>query len=146
MKPLSGRLEDLRKIYERDKRNHQIIEYLIEPVKDIIYNSNPSLSLYQTNAYIELYPESLDQWETIDIFRFSELLDKKWDKEVTESAIHYISEMKFEKFRLSIWVTPAMPNTCRVLKIDTGRTRKTTKYYDVDEPVFDYKVQCSEGE
>ena len=104
-----------------------------------------SVSIYKDSAFIYYNVTDVDETEITLIPSLSDFLKVKWIKTVHASFVEYATYIKADlAFHITFTLTPA--GTCSITKIPTGETRMTDKTVRVEEPVYEFHINCNEGD
>ena len=139
------RINYLKEKCEKEIKHERLAEYHLRSISHII---NPdSISPYSNCVYVYLYIKDIEEAEMRIIPALSEVFEYgKWKSFVDEDSVSY--EADFDSFGYSIYIRlhwrEINKDTCSIMAFPTGKTRKVSKIIEIDEPVMEYKINCSE--
>lgn len=144
MSNLIEELEEAKSEYDRKVKRTKMkykIVYFLEKTLDL---KDVKIVTYPSTYSSEVIFESKDceRVELEIIPAISELFGGGWKKEVNESRILYIKEVKLYGIYITIFVKYIISDACEIRKIPTGKTKRVSKYYEIDEPEYEYVVNC----
>ena len=145
MKPSYERKEDHRKSYLGKLAVESEIDKIFSHESLKVYEEPARLSVYETSAFIHL-SGSLEEIELEMIPAFSSALGVKWSKEIDQSYVTYNACLDIASVYIYIILNLRINSTCLIKAIPTGRIKKVAKDIWVDEPIYEYLVDCSDPE
>ena len=139
------RIAYLKEKCEREIKNEKLAEYHLRAISHII--EPDSISPYSDCLYVYVYVKDVEEAEMRIIPALSEVFEYgKWKSFVDEDSVSY--EADFDSFgyriHVNIYWKEIKEGTCSILAFPTGKTRKISKLIEIDEPIMEFKVQCSE--
>lgn len=118
-------LDKLRKLFPEDLR------------------SRFSINVYNGSCFIYGPDMKLDTFEDEYMLPITMKFKCKWDRKISEASVTYNTEffandaMVYMTFRCD-----PVEGVCEILRVETGRTKKVSKYVEVEEPEVEYLVKC----
>ena len=127
----------------------KVMNFYINSLKELF----PQDTMYTRHAatnYFSLtyYKVDLDNFELNIISEISTRCNCKWKKTVTEDSVDYSTFFDSGHDTITtayITVYTKPEKSCQIIAIPKG-TKKVSKWVQVEEPQFDYIVNCSEKE
>lgn len=139
------RIAYLKEECEREIKYEKLAEYHLRSIFHII--EPDSINTYSDCVYVYVYVEDVEEAEMRIIPALSEVFEYgKWKSLVGQDSVSY--EADFDSFGYTIHIRlhwkEVKKGTCSIMAFPTGRTRKVLKHVEIDEPIMEYKVNCSE--
>uniref|UniRef100_A0A6M3XMZ9 Uncharacterized protein n=1 Tax=viral metagenome TaxID=1070528 RepID=A0A6M3XMZ9_9ZZZZ len=142
MKSLKERLKGRKKDYARIVASEYVAEIIIEKITPILPDIN--VIIYPDNIYVYISVKDIEDFEESSISELSSLFDLKWDRSIEKDTISYYSYIEKYKRIISLTVSAKPTDSCKIIRIPTGKTKQVVKTITVEEAEFEYLVKCSD--
>lgn len=141
---LEKRLADHKEHFQKLQTSEYKCQRVIDQLPKDFFAENDNVTIYDDSAYFYLYPENIDDAELRIVPIISDLFGPHWSKTVERELVTYRFWHAVEGYYVSFNVTPRVKGTCQIIAVATGKTKRTRKWVDVEEPEVEYKVDCSD--
>lgn len=141
MKTLEERLEERKAEYERLCEGEWILEDLIAALEldpERLGHSYPNAG----TIFLTIFSQD-EEWVGIELIpRLSELLGKGWSSWVDEKDLNFSLYGKFKNWSTVAYIYLTPEDSCSIKKVATGRTKTVRKYVSIEEPEYEYIMNC----
>ncbi len=148
---LSDRLNKHKQEYKNNIADELIIEKLLFECPSLyghkLYNST---SIFKNKIYLTLYLYSIELLDEIflDVVPEISKFSKNWKVSIEDESITLTNIFNIDNRTISLTINYIQhdSNSCKIVKIPTGRMVKKTKYIEIDELEYKTVVECLENE
>ena len=144
VKHLGERLKNREEEYITTVKREQELETVLEILMPLFTSTTRACYyFYPGSTTVSFYPSDIDNLEINIIPAISDAFGIKWRKIVEKEAISYHTSIDKEvSYFLGIY--PVLTGTCTISAVATGRVKKADKWIQIDEPEFEFVVNCAE--
>jgi len=147
MKALKERLADRKEEYENIVKAEHLVESYLEKITPLFPpNTSITGTIYEKSAFLYFSVESVEEFEENTISKLSDMFNIPWKRTVSEDVIYHSVDLVIDEGEYDLYLTVSSKPTesCRIVKVSTGKVKKTKKWVEVEEAEFEYVVECSD--
>ena len=149
MKSLEERIAD--RVLEHEKilkAEHKLQNFLDRLIPALQSSDVITGSAYNDNAFVYVSVDSLEDFEEHTINRLSDHFKMNWKREIDDFEVTYSPESKLilNDYYIFLTIRATPTDSCKIVKVPTGKIVKISKYMEVEEAEYEYLVECSDDE
>lgn len=103
------------------------------------------VTVYSDMGRIYINSPSIEHTEMVILPQLTDAFNVKWKRIVSEDKVNYIADI-FNKYHLYIYISVIPEDSCEIIKVPTGKTKKVKREVWVEEQEFETVVNCREGD
>ena len=141
MKPLKERIRERAKELKELIKVEKAIDRVV-PTFEKSLDCEAVCSVYSRTALVYLYFDNPEVLEEKILPQLSKTFQCKWEKRVDKEQIVYTTTVHSSKIPIYVTIYCQPTNSCQIIAIPTGKTKTVTRTVQVEEPEYEYLVNC----
>jgi len=141
MKPLKERIRERAKELKELIKVEKAIERIV-PTFEKSLDCEAVCSVYSRMAVAYLHFDDPEVLEEKILPWLSETFQCKWEKRVDKEQIVYTTTVRVNEIPIYVTIYCRPTNSCQIIAIPTGKTKTVTRTVQVEEPEYEYLVNC----